>query len=257
LENYPILSLLGYLLKYGCCWETANEAGKKAADILLEKGFSNEAIELLNDTAALYKRRPFGPRGCMGQKGECAHQPVFCLTCPHKPTFRACSECYPLIFKQHRCRCDDEEINPIKATQRSQDSADLVDRSIKQEAAAAPPDEARNHPEPEDAPNQPDYYLFKWINGPDMGFIVDHVGNKYTTNGQTRKDGSLGYRCCHKMMGAYKEERCPAVARRFFDTEDGVPLILLQEPHRHHLGTKRSSDGGTQSGNLILRHNWV
>ncbi len=253
MQEYPILPLLAYLMYHGCSWEAVNEVGKKAGDILLKKGYPKEVIELLNQTAELYKRRPFGPRGCMGQNGECVQQPVFRLTCLHKLTFRACSGCFPQIFEQHKCGCPEEGVASIKSTQRLEDPEDLVTLSLKIEAGAAPPDETQNHPEPDEMqPPASSIPVLEWIDGPDMGLVVDQIGNTYKWNRQVRKDGSVGYRCCYKMRGPYKEEKCRAVARRYFKTADG-PMILLTEPHDHaSSGMKRSADAGTQSGNEIL-----
>lgn len=249
MQEYPILSLLAYLLYHGCSWETVNGFGQKAADILLKKGYPKEVIELLNQTAEQYKRWPFGPRGCMGQNGECAEQPVFRLSCDHKATFRACSGCFPLIFEQHKCGCPDEGVALIKSTQRTQDPADLVVPLIKQEATAASPDEAQNHPEQEEMQPTSSIPILKWIEGPEMGLVVDQMGNTYKWNKQVRKDGSIGYRCSHKIRGPFKEQKCRAIARRYLKTADG-PMILLTEPHDHpSSGVKRSFDGGTQSGN--------
>jgi len=84
-----------------------------------------------------------------------------------------------------------------------------------------------------------------------MGSVENHLENKFAWDPQLREDGSVGYHCCHKMMGADKKGRCPAVAWRVFKTPDGVPLILLQEPHNHRSGVKRNADTGIQSGNSI------
>ncbi len=51
MEEHPILPLFGYLLQKGCSWEAVNNAGKKAADILREKGYPNDVIKVLDRTA--------------------------------------------------------------------------------------------------------------------------------------------------------------------------------------------------------------
>ena len=47
-----MVELLGYLINHGCPWEAVNLAGKKASDILHEKGYPNDVIKVLDRTAA-------------------------------------------------------------------------------------------------------------------------------------------------------------------------------------------------------------
>ncbi len=248
--------ILAYLIKIGCCWEATNKAGKRASDFLLEKGHPQCIVDVLNRYAAQRKRVPIGANGCMGLNGECSLLAVFFMpSCPHHPSFNACSGCFSLTSEQHHCGCP-EGVASFKAAIQ-QDPAGLVAPSIQQEAAVVVPleDVAPNHPEPEIYHRKVSpIYAFFWVNGPEMGFVEDHLGNQFAWDKQLRKDGSVGYSCCHKLMGTDKEERCPAAARRFFNTPDGVPLILLQEPHNHRSGMKRSADVDTQSGNFTLNN---
>jgi len=227
MKTHPILPLLAYLLKIGCCWDSVNLAGKKAANILLEKGFPKAAIEYLGQTAALWKRWPIGAKGCMGQNGECALQAVyFRPSCSHQASLNACPQCYRLHTpKRLDCGCV------------AQFETDGSDHS------ANPPED-----EPEEIENRADVAL-KWIDdGTEKGRVEDRLGNWFLWNGRVRLlDGAIGYRCDKMLPG---EQRCPAVARRFLSrTVDGVPRIELESVHKHPGGTKRNHDDGTRSGN--------
>jgi len=84
-KRQPIIAFLVYLIRNECDWEAANKAGKKASDILREKGYSKELIDMLDQTASKCKSLPVGPNGCMvGQNGECAAVATYRLSCPHK-----------------------------------------------------------------------------------------------------------------------------------------------------------------------------
>ena len=105
---HPILPLISYLLFYGSPWDTVNKAGKRATDILLERGYPKDVIDTLNATAAKWKRWIPGPNGCMGQNGACPQQAVLGLYCSHKSTFHACNDCF--CYKERKCGCDDEDV---------------------------------------------------------------------------------------------------------------------------------------------------
>jgi len=223
IKSHPILALLVYLIQKECCWETANKTGKKAADILLEKGYSTEVIEFLNKVALNWKRLSSGPNGCMGQNGECAQQAVYRLSCDHKATFIVCATCFPLSFKQQKCRCPDEDVSSIPQVVVPQDSK-LTEKAEMKEV-------------PESLMGE-----FKWVNdGTEKGHIEDEMGNKFIWNGKTRMDGSVGYRC-DKIVGSSVRQRCKAVARRFFyEVSREERGIVLETLHDHQLPKKRKS----------------
>jgi len=95
----------------------------------------------------------------------------------------------------------------------------------------------------------------KWVDdGTEKGRVEDRLGNRFLWNGRVRLlDGAIGYRCEKLLPGSSskpQQQRCPAVARRFFNTVvDGAPLILLESLHKHPGGTKRNYGDETRSGN--------
>lgn len=206
MEEHPILPLFGYLLQKGCCWEAVNNAGKKAADILREKGYSKEAIDVLEATAALWKTWPLGPNGCMGRNGQCDQPAFYRLSCNHKSTYEVCSTCFPLSYKQQKCGCPDEDVITISQSKRKPDELNTLN-------------------------------VLKWIDdGSEQGHIEDQQGNTFIWNKRMRAmNGAIGYRCDKQVvLDGSTKGKCPAVARRFFvNTTDGNPTILLVTPHNH------------------------
>ena len=207
-KRHPIIAFLVYLIRNGCDWETVNKAGKKASDILREKGYSKELIELLDQTASKCKKLPVGPNGCMmGQSGECAAVATFRLSCPHKAAVDTCPGCVPLTFNLQKCGCKDEKMSSIqKEDEKSQE--------------VVKPDE------------QKDGVELKWVDdGSDRGYIEDGEGNKFLIwNKRARQDGSYGYRCEFKSESGV---RCPAMARRFFTETEEDFAVVLESLHQH------------------------
>ena len=158
----------------------------------------------------------------MGKKGECAKPAVYRLSCDHKATFNVCGTCFPLSYKQQKCRCPDQDVSSIEQVVVPQDS--------KLEGA-----EMKEEPESQESD-------FTWKeDGTEKGRIEDKLGNKFICNSKPRVDGSVGYRCT-KMVGSSVGKRCQAVARRFLNEEDGTErVILLVMPHDHPLMKKRKA----------------
>jgi len=233
--NLPILSLISYLMTKGCCLEPANKTGKTAPDVLMSKGFPQNITEILT-RFVLKNQQNNDPSDCMGRSG-CALPPAFQLTCPHKPHFKACSDCFPLTYKKQKCGCPEEDfasipvVNPSGATQNNC-------QQIKTKIA----DEVQVLNDPND---------FQWMNeGSKNGFVADKSGNKFTWSG-TRKDGGIGYRCTTKAH-LEKQGRCTAVARRIVDKETGASTILLESPHKHPPGKRiRPDDNNVNDSGAI------
>lgn len=84
----------------------------KPSNYLSNQGYSKETIEILDGLSAkvqLSIRRSSGGTICMG-RDDCLHPPAFLLTCPHKPTYRACSKCFVKCFDNAKCGCPEEDI---------------------------------------------------------------------------------------------------------------------------------------------------
>ena len=237
--NLPILSLIVYLMTKGCCLEPANKNGKTAPEILMSNGFPQNITAILTRFVAKNQQNK-EKSDCMGRSG-CALPPVFQLTCPHKPPFKACADCFALTFKKQKCGCPEEDVasipaaNPSGATQNNR-------QQIKTEIADEVEVEIVN--EPND---------LKWISDESKnGYVEDKSGNKFTWSG-TRKDGGIGYRCSTKAP-LEKQGRCTAVARRIVDKETGASTILLESPHKHPLGKRTLLDDNNvnDSGTILL-----
>lgn len=189
-----------------------------ASDILLEKGYPNEIVELLNQMASKWKRWTVGPNGCMGKKGECVLQATFRLSCTHKAIFDTCSDCVQLTFKQ-KCGCLDEDMSSILAA--------AVPDALQPHSAGANADENNKDSEVD---NERRLVVLKWTNdGTEEGYIEDQSGNKFQWNKRTRQDLAVGYRCVVKSNG----DKCPAIARRYFSEKEEDRVILLETPHNH------------------------
>ena len=233
--KYPILALLVYLVRNGCDWEAANKAGKKASDILREKGYSKELVDLLDQMASKYKRLPVGPNGCMmGENCECAAVATFRVSCLHKAPIEVCTGCVILTFNHQKCGCKDENMSSIPKADETQEIV---------------------------MPNKPkDDDVLKWVDDGEKGYIEDGEGNKFVIcNRRARKDGSYGYRCEFKSESGVQ---CPAMARRFFSEKEDNFSIELEGQHRHSdlaMSTKSASRkrAKTTSGNNILNMNML
>lgn len=115
MEKHPDLYFIGYLIEKGLDWKVANSYGLKAADCLSNKGYSNDAIEILNGLYIKIQisiRRSSGGTVCMGID-DCIHPPAFQLTCPHTPTYKACSKCFVKYFEAAKCGCPNEGISSV------------------------------------------------------------------------------------------------------------------------------------------------
>lgn len=115
--SIPALFLIGYLMDKGCTWGLANAAGKKASDILISNGFHQDVNEMFEKFAVktqISARRASGRKSCMG-RADCTTPPVFQLSCPHKPAFRACSKCFVATIEEAKCRCADEDVSSVTA----------------------------------------------------------------------------------------------------------------------------------------------
>lgn len=66
-ERYPTTPLLAYLISLGFCWESQNEEGETAADILLQQGCPKDVIDSLN---SLYVRTSGKITNCMGKENR-------------------------------------------------------------------------------------------------------------------------------------------------------------------------------------------
>ena len=71
-----------YFLRRGCNWDAANNAGQTASVILVELGYSKEAMELLDSEAAKCRQLPSGLGGCMGLDGQCGNLAVLYVCLP-------------------------------------------------------------------------------------------------------------------------------------------------------------------------------
>jgi len=221
------------LIRNGCDWETANKAGKKAADILREKGYSKEHIDMLDQTAFKCKRLPVGPNGCMmGENGECNSEAIWRLSCPHKTPVDVCGGCVGKAYNLPKCGCPNEGMLPIpKADDSKQETAKKGDDLM-------------------------------WVDdGTKLGHIKDGEGNKFV-NGNLRarkgKDGGYVYRCEFKTASG---NECPATARRFFSETEKKFAILLDVQHKHTDLEKNSKSAAgkrakTTSGNCIFYLIW-
>ncbi len=220
-ENKTILSQILFLMTKGCCVNATNKAGIKLDDfLLLEKGYPENIIKLLNQFIQKSEKTPsIGSGGCMGRPG-CAQPPAFQLSCPHKKeVYKACSKCFLPTVDGFKCGCPEEEILPIPNSSQAEVVSSIEGtRTFKEEQIA---------------------YEFKWVNDESKnGKIEDQIGNEYIWSG-TRKDGGIGYRCSN-LFG--RKSRCTAVARRYLKkNEDGTDKILLESPH-HHPESKRKLD---------------
>jgi len=233
-KKHPMLPLLVYLIQKGCCWETANKAGKKASDILSEKGFSEELIGFLDQTAAKWKIWPAGLKGCMSQNGQCASEAAYRLTCPHKSTFVSCSDCVSFAFKL-KCGCADEDILPIPAAVLLPSQPAPGNGSVLSESRLD---------------------VLKWIDdGTEQGHIEDQLGNTFLWSGRTRLDGSFGYRCNKTSNGI---QRCPAIARRHLSETKANCTILLEAPHKHQAPkNKRTTADECESDSSSSGYNYT
>ena len=114
----PSLFLLGFLVDKGCSWNTVNKAGTKASDILLTKGFHQDEIKTFvkfTEKTQISARRASDRMSCM-LRADCVLPPAFQLSCPHRPTFRACCQCFLVnlvTFEEAKCRCADEKISSV------------------------------------------------------------------------------------------------------------------------------------------------
>lgn len=223
-KKNPLIAFLVYLIRNGCDWEATNKAGKKASDILREKGYSKELIELLDQTASKCKKLPVGPNGCMGRNGECAAVATYRFSCPHKAPIDACPECFPLTFNLLKCGCKDEEMSSIP-------KADEKVSSIPK-----PEEKAQEVVTPNEQKNGAD---LKWVDdGSEKGHIEDGEGNQFVIwNKRARQDGSFGYRCKFKSESGVQ---CPAMARRFFTETEQDFAVVLESLHQHS-GQKKTT----------------
>jgi len=48
----------------------------------------------------------------MGRR-DCIQPPVYLFSCPHKPAYKACHQCFLLYSSQMKCGCPEEDIEPI------------------------------------------------------------------------------------------------------------------------------------------------
>jgi len=132
MEKYPLvpcLFIIGYLIDKGCCWDSTNASGKKTSDILLAKGFNQDVNVLLDKFAVktqISVRRASGRKSCMG-RADCIHPPAFQLSCPHKPTFLACSKCFAVAMEGARCECADEEVGIFPSNSKSSNPVEALD----------------------------------------------------------------------------------------------------------------------------------
>lgn len=230
--KYPILFPILYLIDKGCCWGMANDDIKTASDILKNRSYAKEAIDLIDHFAA--KKRAIGILGCMGQQGDCEQPPVFKLSCPHRPNFTGCSKCF--LSAVDKCGCADENIVPtvmVNITSSSETdnesdySSDVTENLMEEDLSG---------------------YDFKWIKDTsEYGFVEDQFGNKYRWFEYIHrvklgfKETAMNYRCESASDG------CPAVVQVAFE-KDGRTEFHLQSAHKHS-GRKRKRDSTSSSGN--------
>ncbi len=227
MKNHPTLPAIIYLLRRGCNWDAANNAGKTASAILVELGYSKEAIALLDSEAAKCRQLPVGLGGCMGLDGQCGNLAVLRLSCQHKAAVDVCPCCMPVTFAQKRCECGKDEIASLPGAEISQQ---LV--------------------KPELGENQSKLDVLEWKDdGSEKGSIGDSYGNKFIWN--QRKSAAVGYRCVKIIESTQK--RCPAVARRYLCTDGKQSNIVLEKPH-HHSGRKRKllEEPEPSSGTILV-----
>jgi len=230
MKNHPILPALIYLLQRGCSWDAANKTGRTASAILVDLGYSKEAIQLLTSEAVKYRRMPAGPGGCMGLDGGCANLAVLRFSCQHKVAVDVCPVCMPVTFAQKRCKCGEDDITSIP-------EAIIPQQLMKTELGE----------------NQSKLDVLKWIDDrSEKGYIEDCYGNKFTWN--HRKTAAVGYRCV-KMVESDEStlKRCPGVARRYFGTNGKQRSIVLEKPHDHsERGRKSLERPGPTSGTICV-----
>jgi len=96
-------------MEKGCDWFSVNATGKKAADILLTKGFLPDVIREF-DSFAIKLQISDRSNYCMGRL-DCFRPSAFQMSCPHIPCFRACYECFAATAAI--CGCQQDVIVPV------------------------------------------------------------------------------------------------------------------------------------------------
>ncbi len=265
----PALSIIGYLIEKGCSMKTINKAGQSVSDVLLEKGFTNDVIEILEEFSA--RIHPDGGEDsescqikCMGP-GECDQDPIFRHSCEHKGTRTMCSKCFLLTISEQKCGCSGEEIISIinNCKSKNSDGCYIEEEFIQLDGLGykeEEPDELdvsshnsdegeEEEEDDEDEEGIPGYEL-NWVDdGTDKGYLEDQLGNTYHWS-EMRQDGVMDYRCI-KSAGLSTQNRCTAVARRRMLSEpQGSCTILLLSLHKHPLQKRKMSDE-CDSGNLF------
>jgi len=199
---------------------------------MVRMGYSREVMDSMDQFAVESLNRPSNQLTCIGQQGNCAQQPVFQLTCPHKPIYKACSKCILNAFEKVKCGCTEESVSSIPAM------------PVKQEVITLDSDEEGNN-----GPNG--NHEFRWFSDATKnGYVKDQLENKYTWNGTRKSDGGIGFRCIDGIaLDKSSTGRCPAIVRRFIDDEKGLSTFLLETPHSKHGTTERKrkrNDGASQ-----------
>lgn len=111
-KEEPALTIIAYLIDKGCPWKTVTRVGRTASDILLANGFSKEAIGVLDRIATKREKITSGAVCCFGQI-LCDQPALYQVSCPHKATFSACVNCFPLAHKKQKCGCAEEDISSL------------------------------------------------------------------------------------------------------------------------------------------------
>lgn len=267
----PALSIIGYLIEKGCSMSTINKAGQKISDILFEKGFTNDVIEILEEFSVRIHPDGVGDSEscqvkCMGPD-ECDQDPIFRHSCEHKGTRTMCSKCFLLTISEQKCGCSGEEIVSINnpKSKNNSDGCWIEEEMIQLDGLGykeEEPDEleaSNNSNEEEEEEEEDDEdeegipgYELSWVDdGTDKGFLEDQLGNTYHWS-ETRQDGVMDYRCI-KSAGLSTQNRCTAVARRrMLDEPERSCTILLLSLHKHPLQKRKLSED-YDSGTIIIQ----
>lgn len=234
--NLPMLSLICYFMIEGCSFEATNNAGVRAADVLIGIGCPKTITQTLNRFVAQFKnpcRSAVDTVLCMGRINGCVQQAECHLFCPrHKISFKACYACFPHTYKGYNCGCKDEKTTAITTVRAPPNEPAQPKEAVpimENEAAANGINQDR-----EAVKEEQDRLLhdFKWFSGTSKsGYVEDQLGNKFTYYG-TKTVGvrSVSYRC----STIYNQEQCTAIVRRTDVNEiNSRTTIKLEKPHTH------------------------
>lgn len=106
-ETYPTLLLMAYLMAKGCSLDATD------VNNLHKNRFPENITEILNRMVVEILKMPSGTMNHCIVRRVCMRPPVFQFSCPHKPTYKACSKCILSVPDEARCGCTDQEVSSI------------------------------------------------------------------------------------------------------------------------------------------------